>query len=61
VSDFLAALGLVLVLEGLLYAAFGPQMRKGLAAFMALPVSTIRAVGLGAAAAGLLLLWAIRG
>jgi uncharacterized protein YjeT (DUF2065 family) len=60
VTDFLAALGLVLVLEGLAYAAFGPQMRKGLAVLLSLPESTLRVVGLCGAAAGLVLLWLVR-
>lgn len=60
-TDFLAALALVLVLEGLFYAAFGQQMKKGLATFLALPASTIRAVGLACAGVGLVLLWFIRG
>lgn len=60
-SDFLAALGLVLVLEGLAYAAFGPQMRKGIATLLSLPETQLRAIGLGCAAAGLVLLWIVRG
>jgi uncharacterized protein YjeT (DUF2065 family) len=61
VSDFLAALGLVLVLEGLAYAAFGPFMKKNVASFLALPLTTLRIAGLGCAALGLVLLWLVRG
>ena len=60
-SDFLAALGLVFVLEGLAYAAFAPHMKKGVATLLSLPDSTLRVVGLGCAAAGLVLLWLVRG
>lgn len=60
-SDFLAALALAIVIEGLLYAAFPEQMKSMLARLMALPASTIRAAALACAAAGLVLLWFIRG
>lgn len=60
-TDFLAALGLLLVLEGLLYAAFGAQMKRGVHLFLSLKISTIRAAGLACAAVGLVLLWAVRG
>ncbi len=60
-TDFLSALGLVLMLEGLAYAAFGPFMKKNIATLLSLPTSTLRAAGLGCAAAGLVLLWAVRG
>lgn len=57
--EFLSALGLALVLEGLAYAAFPEQMKQMLAKVQALPASTIRAAGLACAAAGLVLLWAV--
>jgi uncharacterized protein YjeT (DUF2065 family) len=61
VSDLFAALALVIVIEGLLYAAFPDQMKAMLARLMTLPASTIRAVALACAAVGLVLLWVIRG
>jgi hypothetical protein len=61
VTDFLSALGLVLVLEGLAYAAFGPLLKEQMARLLALPSSTLRVAGLVAAAAGLVLLWVVRG
>ena len=60
-TDFLAALALALVIEGQLYAAFPEQMKVALARVLAQPGSTIRAVALACAAAGLVLLWLIRG
>ena len=60
-TDFVSALGLVLVLEGLAYAAFGPLMKKNIATLLSLPLSTLRAAGLISAALGLVLLWAVRG
>jgi uncharacterized protein YjeT (DUF2065 family) len=61
VIDFAAAFGLMLVIEGLLYAAFGGQMQRWIGSFLSLPVSTIRAIGLVTAGIGLVLLWAVRG
>jgi hypothetical protein len=59
--DFLAALGLAIVIEGLVYAAFPEQMKKWLALFNALPVTRIRAAALACAAFGLVLLFLVRG
>ena len=60
-TDFLTALGLAIVIEGLAYAAFPEQMKRWLAVFNALPVNRIRAAALACAAAGLVLLWLARG
>jgi uncharacterized protein YjeT (DUF2065 family) len=59
--DFLAALALAIVIEGLLYAAFPEQMKKMLASIQSMPASTIRAVALACAGLGLVLLWFARG
>jgi len=61
VSELLSALALAVVIEGLVYAAFPEQMKKMLASALAAPASTIRTVALVCAAAGLLLLWIVRG
>jgi uncharacterized protein len=61
VTDFLAALALAIVIEGLLYAAFPDQMKKMLASILSMPASTIRAVALACAVIGLVLLWFVRG
>lgn len=58
---FFSAIALAIVIEGLLYAAFPEQMKKMLASILSMPASRIRAVGLGCAAVGLILLWLIRG
>jgi len=60
-SDFLAALGLAIVIEGLAYAAFPEQMKKWMATLNGQPVTRIRVVALGSAAIGLVLLWLVRG
>lgn len=60
-SDFLAALGLVLVLEGLLYGGF-PGLAKRMALDVAeMPESTMRVIGLTVMAVGVLIVWLIRG
>ena len=60
-GEFLTAVGLVLVIEGLLYAAFPDAMRRALALVLSLPAAQVRAVGLGTAALGLLCVWLVRG
>lgn len=60
-NDFLTALALVLVIEGLLYAAFPEQMKRAIAQMLQLPSSQIRTVALIFAAIGLLGLWLIKG
>jgi hypothetical protein len=60
-ADFLTALGLVLALEGLLYAAFPEAMKRMVAAVLQMPPGTIRAVGLVAAAIGVIVVWLVRG
>lgn len=59
--ELFSALALVLVLEGLVYAAFPEQMKKMLASIQSMPASTIRAAALACAGVGLVLLWLVRG
>jgi uncharacterized protein len=61
VTDFLAALALALIIEGLVYAAFPERVKTWLALLIVQPPMRIRAVALTCAAAGLVLLWAVRG
>ena len=59
-SDLFVALGLVLVIEGALYALFPEGMKRVMAQAMEVPPPTIRAFGLGAAVFGLFIVWMIR-
>lgn len=59
-SDLIVALGLVLVIEGILYALFPDAMRRMMAQVLEMPPSVIRGAGLTAAAVGLGLVWLIR-
>lgn len=60
-TDLLVALGLVLVIEGLLYAAFPGAIRRMLAVVEQTPDATLRWSGLAAAALGLGVVWVVRG
>ena len=60
-TDFLAAIGLVLVVEGLVYGGF-PGLAKRLAAeVLASPENVLRIAGLVAIAAGVGTVWLVRG
>ncbi len=60
-EDFLAALGLVFVIEGLLFAAFPMQAKRAMASVMESPETTLRVIGIGSAVIGLILVWLVRG
>jgi uncharacterized protein YjeT (DUF2065 family) len=60
-GDVLTALGLVLVLEGLTFAAAPEPAKRALARLLVQPASRLRAVGVLAMLAGLLLVWTVRG
>jgi hypothetical protein len=59
-EDFLAALGLVFVIEGLVFAAFPVQAKRAMASVMATPENSLRAIGIGSAVIGLILVWLAR-
>lgn len=60
-EDLYAAVALVLVIEGALYAAFPAGMKRMMAQAMEMPDHVLRLAGLGAAAVGVLAVWLIRG
>ncbi len=60
-TDLLAAFGLVLVLEGLIYGGL-PGFAKRLAAeVLTIPESALRIGGIAAMAAGVVIVWLVRG
>lgn len=60
-SEFIVAIGLVLVIEGLLFAAF-PATAKRLAAHaVESPEASLRLAGVVSAALGVALVWLVRG
>ena len=58
--DFLIGVGILFVLEGLLFAASPAWMRQAMKNAMTMPDHVLRAVGIGSALAGLVLIWAVR-
>jgi uncharacterized protein YjeT (DUF2065 family) len=60
-DDFGVALGLVLVIEGLLYALAPRAMKQAIVAVLAQADERLRGVGLLAAVIGLGVIWLFRG
>ncbi|MDA1091076.1 MAG: DUF2065 domain-containing protein [Proteobacteria bacterium] len=60
-SVLLTALGLAIAIEGMIYALFPEAMKRMMAAVMVQPAGGIRIAGLGAAVAGVFILWLVRG
>ncbi|MFT0892258.1 DUF2065 domain-containing protein [Pseudochelatococcus sp. G4_1912] len=59
-SDFLAAFGLLLALEGIFFAAFPNAARKVLSEAAQSPAERMRRVGLIFAVIGIAIIWAVR-
>jgi len=60
-TDLLVGAGLVLVIEGLLWAAAPRLGLKMLVAAAQLPESALRTAGTAAMAAGVIVVWLVRG
>ena len=60
-SDFIVALGLVFVIEGLVFSAFPGTAKRAMDSVQQAPDSTLRIVGIVSAILGIALIWAIRG
>jgi len=60
-TDFLAALALVFVIEGLVFAAFPEAAKRAVIAMTQTPDQGLRLVGLLSAVLGLAMLWLVRG
>jgi uncharacterized protein len=58
--DFLIGIGILFVLEGILFAASPAFMRRAMKSALATPDNVLRAVGLASAMAGLILIWLVR-
>ncbi|HVX78881.1 MAG TPA: DUF2065 domain-containing protein [Bradyrhizobium sp.] len=59
-ADFLIGVGVLFFLEGLMFAASPAWMRKAMKSAMATPDNVLRAVGIGSAVGGLILIWIVR-
>lgn len=60
-SDLVDALGLVLVIEGLIYCGFPLAAKRMAAQMQDVPESKLRAGGLAAMVIGVAIVWAVRG
>jgi uncharacterized protein len=60
-TDFLAALGLVFVIEGLVLLAFPRAARRAVAVMTETPDEGLRVAGILSAVSGLVVLWLVRG
>ena len=60
-QDFLAAIGLVFVIEGLVYGGFPALARKLATEVLSVPENVLRIVGLMAIAIGVGVVWLVRG
>ena len=59
-ADFLIGLGVLFVIEGLMFAASPNWMRKAMKSALATPDNILRAVGIGSAVIGLIVIWVVR-
>ncbi len=60
IRDFLVGIGMVFVIEGLLFAAFPSMMRNAMKNVLESPETLLRTLGLAMAVLGLILVGAIR-
>jgi uncharacterized protein YjeT (DUF2065 family) len=60
-SDFLVALGLVFVIEGLIFAASPGAEKNAMAHVMETADGPLRVVGIASAVVGVILVWLVRG
>jgi hypothetical protein len=61
VSDLIVAMGLVLVIEGLVYGGFPTLAKKLAAEVLSMPDNALRTAGLAAIAIGVGVVWLGRG
>lgn len=60
-SDLFAALGLVLAIEGLLFAGFPGAARRASENILATPEGSLRVIGVVSAVIGVAIVWLVRG
>lgn len=61
IGDLVTALGLVLVIEGLLLAIAPDALRRVVAAVLTQPIDSLRIGGVASALIGLVIVWLARG
>ncbi|HLH94000.1 MAG TPA: DUF2065 domain-containing protein [Xanthobacteraceae bacterium] len=60
-SEFIVAIGLVLVIEGLVFAGFPAAAKRLAASALESPETSLRIAGIASAVTGLILIWLVRG
>ena len=60
-SDLIVALGLVLAVEGIFFAAFPEAARRAMYEASQSPRERLRIVGIASAIVGVLIVWLVRG
>jgi len=60
-TDFIVALGLVFVIEGLIFAANPGAAKRAMAHVLDTADGTLRVVGVASAVIGVILVWLVRG
>ena len=59
-NELLIAIGLVFVLEGLVFAVFPDEWKKMVAAAQEMPAVELRKFGIGAMALGVFIVWVVQ-
>ena len=59
-ADFLIGVGVLFVLEGLMFAASPAWMRRAMKSALATPDNILRIVGIVSAVVGLVVIWFVR-
>ncbi len=60
-GDLVVAIGLVLALEGLLFAAFPGAAKRAMLSVLETPDHVLRNVGIASALIGIVVIWIVRG
>jgi uncharacterized protein len=60
-ADFVVAIGLVFVIEGIVFAASPAAAKRAVTAIMQTPERALRVLGLVSALFGLFVVWLVRG
>ncbi|MBI3435266.1 MAG: DUF2065 family protein [Proteobacteria bacterium] len=60
-SDFIVAIGLVFVVEGIVCAAFPQAAKRAAAALIETPEAAMRIIGMVSAVLGVVVVWLVRG
>ena len=59
-ADFLIGVGILFVIEGLMFAAAPLWLKRAMKSALVTPDHILRVAGIGSAVAGLILIWAVR-